>query len=224
MIEENKLAYRDLRMNASKVVITEAPGMEVVRREVQPSDLQLEEIKQKVRALYAEALDIDTADAIGDDQHFIDDLDGDSLQVLSAALKTEEQFSITIPVEEYGQCTTVNDMSALIYAKLNGQTAYENQGSRTKRYSPLSGFEDAPEFIAFQKRIDSLDELGGVKPILRLPRIPAARRKHDGRARSAELRLVQLCGHERQAGGDPGRQGRHRQVRHQRQRQPPAGR
>ncbi|MFH1880648.1 MAG: class I adenylate-forming enzyme family protein, partial [Bacillota bacterium] len=41
MIEENKLAYRDLRMNAAKVVITEAPK-EVVAREVQPSDLQLE--------------------------------------------------------------------------------------------------------------------------------------------------------------------------------------
>ena len=122
MIEENKLAYRDLRMNAAKaVVISEAPK-EVVAREVKPSDLHLEEIKQKVRALYAEALDIE-AGSIADDQHFIDDLEGDSLQVLSAALKTEEQFSITIPVEEYGQCTTVNDMSALIYAKLNGQTA-----------------------------------------------------------------------------------------------------
>ncbi|MBN1776937.1 MAG: aminotransferase class I/II-fold pyridoxal phosphate-dependent enzyme [Clostridiales bacterium] len=162
LIEESKLAYRDLRMNASKVVISEAPK-EVVVREVQPSDLQLEEIKQKVRALYAEALDIDEA-SISDDQHFIDDLDGDSLQVLSAALKTEEQFSITIPVEEYGQCTTVSDMSALIYAKLNGQTAYENQGQPDEAIQPIERFEDAPEFIAFQKRIDSLDELGGVNP------------------------------------------------------------
>ncbi|HPJ02631.1 MAG TPA: aminotransferase class I/II-fold pyridoxal phosphate-dependent enzyme [Candidatus Limiplasma sp.] len=162
LIEENKLAYRDLRMNASKVVITEAPK-EVVAREVQPSDLQLEEIKQKVRALYSEALDIDAA-AIGDDQHFIDELDGDSLQVLSAALKTEEQFSITIPVEEYGQCTTVNDMSALIYAKLNGRTAYEKQGQPDEAIQPIERFEDAPEYIAFKKRIESLEALGGQNP------------------------------------------------------------
>ena len=162
LIEENKLAYRDLRMNASRVVIAETPR-EVVAREVQPSDLQLEEIKQKVRALYAEALDIDEA-SIKDDQHFIDDLNGDSLQILSAALKTEEQFSVTIPVEEYGQCTTVGDMSALIYAKLHGQTAYENQGQPDEAIQPIKRFEDTPEFIAFQKRLDSLDELGGVNP------------------------------------------------------------
>ena len=163
MIEDNKLAYRDLRMNASRaVVITEAPK-EVVAREVQPSDLQLEEIKQKVRALYAEALDLDVT-AFTDDQHFIDDLDGDSLQVLSAALKTEEQFSITIPVEEYGQCITVNDMSSLIYAKLNGQTAYENQGKPDEAIQPIERFEDTPEFIAFQKRIEGLSALGGKNP------------------------------------------------------------
>ncbi|MFH1880691.1 MAG: aminotransferase class I/II-fold pyridoxal phosphate-dependent enzyme, partial [Bacillota bacterium] len=120
-------------------------------------------IKQKVRALYAEALDIDAA-SITDDQHFIDDLDGDSLQVLSAALKTEEQFSIIIPVEEYGQCTTVNDMSALIYAKLNGKTAYESQGQPDEAIQPIERFEDAPELIAFQKRLDSLSGLGGVNP------------------------------------------------------------
>ena len=162
MIEESKLAYRDLRMNAARVVAAEPPK-EVVAREVQPSDLQLEEIKQKVRILYAEALDVNPG-TFADDQHFIDDLDGDSLQVLSAALKTEEQFSITIPVEEYGQCTTVNDMSALIYAKLNGQTAYESQGQPDEAIQPIERFEDAPEFIMFQKRIDSLDELGGINP------------------------------------------------------------
>ena len=113
--------------------------------------------------MYAEALDIETS-SFSDEQHFIDDLDGDSLQVLSAALKTEEQFSITIPVEEYGQCTTVIDMSALIYAKLNGQTAYESQGQPDETIQPIERFEDAPEFIAFQKRIDSLAEFGGVNP------------------------------------------------------------
>ena len=162
MIEENKLAYRDLRMTAGKTTISEAPK-EVVAREVQPSQLQLEEIKQKVRALYAEALDLDLG-AFTDDQHFIDDLEGDSLQILSAALKTEEQFSITIPVEEYGQCTTVNDMSSLIFAKLNGQILYENQGEPDEAVQPIDRFEDAPEYIAFQKRLEGLRTLGGDNP------------------------------------------------------------
>ena len=126
LIEENKLAYRDLRMSAVKAAPVEAPAPEVVAKEVKPVDLQLEEIKQKVRALYAEALSMDVG-SFSDDAHFIDTLGGDSLQVLAASLKAEEQFSVTIPVEEYGRCTTVSDMSALIYGKLNGVGAYESQ-------------------------------------------------------------------------------------------------
>ena len=222
MIEDSKLAYRDLRMNASKVVITEAPK-EVVAREVQPSDLQMEEIKQKVRALYAEALDVDVAE-FSDDQHFIDDLDGDSLQVLSAALKTEEQFSITIPVEEYGQCTTVNDMSALIYAKLNGQTAYESQGQPDEAIQPIERFEDAPEFIAFQKRIDSLMELGGVNPYFVCHESPLSDTSMmDGHPvlNFGSYNYAGMSGRPEIIQAAKGRDG---QVRHQRQRQPPARR
>ncbi len=163
MIEENKLAYRDLRMAAQKAAPVEAPAPEVVAREVQPVDLQLAEIKGKVRALYAEALSMDAAE-ITDDAHFIDDLHGDSLQVLAASLKAEEQFSVTIPVEEYGRCTTVSDMSALIYGKLNGVGAYENQSQPDEEITPIRRFEDAPEFIAFQKRMQALMAEGADNP------------------------------------------------------------
>jgi acyl carrier protein len=43
----------------------------------------MEEIRHKVRALYAEALGAE-AGSFSDDAHFIDELNGDSLQVLSA--------------------------------------------------------------------------------------------------------------------------------------------
>ncbi len=162
-IEQNKLAYRDLRMTAAKTAPAEAPAPDVVAKEVKPTDLAMEEIKHKVRALYAEALGAE-AGSFSDDAHFIDELNGDSLQVLSAALKAEEQFSVTIPVEEYGRCTTVSDMSALIYAKLNGVGAYENQSEPDEEIVPITRFEDAPECIAFQKRMDSLMSSGEDNP------------------------------------------------------------
>ncbi len=163
LIEQNKLAYRDLRMSGAKAAPVEAPAPDVVAREVQPSDLQMEEIKQKVRILYADALSLGSG-AFSDDAHFIDDLGGDSLQVLAASLKAEEQFSITIPVEEYGRCTTVNDMSALVYAKLNGVGAYESQSEPDEEIVPVTRFEDAPECIAFQKRIQALMATGEDNP------------------------------------------------------------
>jgi len=163
LIEENKLAYRDLRMGAAKTAPVEAPAPEVVAREVKPTDLQMEEIKHKVRALYAEALSMEPAE-INDDAQFIDALGGDSLQVLAASLKAEEQFNVTIPVEEYGRCTTVNDMSALIYGKLNGVGAYENQAQPDEEIVPITRFEDTPEYQAFQKRIQALMAEGDDNP------------------------------------------------------------
>ena len=52
-------------------------------------------IRRTVRRLYAEALDVKEG-SFGDDEHFIDDLGGDSLQVLSVSLKVEEQFGVML--------------------------------------------------------------------------------------------------------------------------------
>ncbi len=165
MLEEKKLAYRDLSLSAKPeaVAVTAAEAPTVT--DVQPTDLQVEEIKQKVRQLYAEALD-QPVESIRDDAHFIDDLGGDSLQVLSVALKVEELFSVLIPVEEYGRCTTVNDMSSLLYGKVRGDAAYESQGERgpEEEIVPIARFEDTPEYQAFHKRQQALKADGASNP------------------------------------------------------------
>ncbi len=164
-IEGKKLAYRDLSLQSRKEAEAPRPAPEIQVKEVRPTDLQMEEIRQKVRALYAEALEMPEKD-LGDDQHFVDDLGGDSLQVLSIALKVEELFSVLIPVEEYGRCTTVADLSALLYDKITGNVAYENVASRApdEEVTPIARFEDAPEFLAFSQRMRALMESGGQNP------------------------------------------------------------
>ena len=162
-IEEGKLAYRDIDFNRR-----DAAGEEDTRSLVQqantPSDLQMEEIKQKVRKVYAETLDV-APDAIRDDAHFIDELGGDSLQVLGMSLKIEEQFNVLIPTEEYGKCTTVNDLSALLYAKVRGNVAYESAAPENQEpVTPITRFEDSPEYKAFEKRYQSLMGEGQENP------------------------------------------------------------
>ncbi len=153
-IEEKKLAYRDIDFNRKDEAADEQKPL--IQQENTPSDLQMEEIKQKVRRVYAETLDM-TPQEIRDDAHFIDDLGGDSLQVLGMSLKIEEQFNVLIPTEEYGKCTTVNDLSALLYAKVRGNVAYESAAPENQApVTPITRFEDAPEYIAFQKRLESL--------------------------------------------------------------------
>ena len=118
------------------------------------------EIRAQVRALYAEALDI-APEGIRDDAHFIDELGGDSLQVLSMSLKIEERFGVLIPPEEYGQCTTVNELTALLLSRLHGENT---QAEAPQAVAPITRFEDSPEYIAFAKRQAALMGEGKENP------------------------------------------------------------
>ena len=69
-----------------------------------------------------------------------------------------------IPAEEYGRCTSVDDMSSLLYGKINGTGAYESQGDRDEEITPITRFEDAPEYLAFQKRQQALMADGEENP------------------------------------------------------------
>ncbi|NLV58413.1 MAG: aminotransferase class I/II-fold pyridoxal phosphate-dependent enzyme [Clostridiales bacterium] len=164
-IEGKKLAYRDLSLTVKRESEPVPPPVDIQVKEVQPTDLQMEEIKHKVRALYAEALVLPETE-IHDDAHFIDDLKGDSLQVLSISLKVEELFNVVIPVEEYGRCTSVNDLSALLYDKITGNVAYENEAARPEdeEITPITCFEDTPEYQSFQARMQGLMESGMDNP------------------------------------------------------------
>ena len=71
------------------------------------------EIHDKVLALFAETLGRDPKD-IPDRAHIMDDLGGNSLQVISLSLKVEEAFSVTIPEEQYASCATVAGLTDLI--------------------------------------------------------------------------------------------------------------
>ena len=151
-VTHGRIALRDLSLSARQ---GDAQSEPVTGKTEAPRDLALEEIKKKVRRVYAETLDI-TEDQIADDAHFIDDLGGDSLQVLGLSLKVEEMFNVLIPTEEYGRCTTVSDLSALLYRKMRGDTAYTNENAPEHEVKPITRFEDTPEYQAFHKRQEAL--------------------------------------------------------------------
>lgn len=157
-IENRKIAFRAL--TAQGISIEETPqSAQTLPEPVQaPDDLQMDEIRLKVRECFAEVLETNTEE-IGDDAHFIDELGGDSLQSLGVSLKVEELFNITIPQEEYTSCTNVNDLSALIYARMRGQGPYVAEVARDAnvQVSPVTRFEDTPEFVAFQKRMSDME-------------------------------------------------------------------
>ncbi len=168
-VAARRIAWRPLSLTAQPQAprqpditeIEKTPEAQPEQRETTPqapANLAMDEIRRKVRQSFAEALETD-AEQIGYDAHFIDDLGGDSLQSLGVSLKVEEIFGVIIPAEEYTKCTSVNDLAAVIFALKEGKGPYVSDAVRDERAEvvPITRFEDAPECIAFQKRLKTME-------------------------------------------------------------------
>ena len=149
MYEEGELTYRELDLHGQNV------GTEVAAAaRLETKSAKHDEILKKVRTMYAEALEISESE-ITDNANFIEDLQGDSLQVLSIALKAEEEWGITIPAEEYGSCATVAGMAQVVEALLEGPAESDKPKERVP-VRPITRFEDTPEYKHFLERQEAL--------------------------------------------------------------------
>jgi len=153
--------YAALDLKAGKALAVTA-AEEKPAEEKNEKDDSMEEIRQKVRSLYAEALDMDEK-KLDNNAHFIDDLGGDSLQVLSIVLKVEESFGVLVETEEYGRCATVNSLTQVIREKLSGGS-HVNAAVVVEERTPITRFEDTPEYAAFMKRVEDLNASGDGNP------------------------------------------------------------
>ena len=150
LIEENKLAYRDLRMNASQaVVITEAPRKSS-RATCSQAICSWRKSSRRCERCTPRRW-IWTPRPSPTSQHFIDDLDGDSLQVLSAALKTEETVLHHHPG---GGVRAVHHGERYVRADLRQaqrrRPHTKARASRTRRYSPSNGLRTRPSTSPFR--------------------------------------------------------------------------
>lgn len=118
-----------------------------------------DEVLLKTRSIFTEILNI-PAKSLKDDADIIADLGGDSLQVLSISTKAEEVFGILIPDESVSRCISVNCTAELVREILSGTTKTEVRTERT----PVTDFEQAPEYREFKERRDTLEKEGGGVP------------------------------------------------------------
>ncbi len=111
--------------------------------------LSSSEVMDWVRGLYAEVLHI-APESIGDDDRFSEDLKGDSLGLVSLAVKAEETFHVVIEPRDYGECTTVRGAARLIERLQAGdRTEAPRKADHVRR---IERFEDTAEYKAFAER------------------------------------------------------------------------
>ncbi len=153
LLADKSLTCRELDLKAGTVSAEIKPPVQVS----EPS-VRHQKILNRVRFFYAEALGIPESE-ISDTAHFINDLQGDSLQVLNLVLKAEEEWGITVPAEEYTRCATVKDMAAVVEEILTGA----DQAAARKKHlpvEPITRFEDSPEYQHFLQRQEELVSSG----------------------------------------------------------------
>lgn len=114
----------------------------------------------KVRQVYADVLQI-PVNEIRPDSHFVDELGGDSLQILSVATMLEEKFGAIIPDEEYISCATPEHAAGMLHRLLYGGNAEMKQ---KEEHTPITQFTDSTEYKAFRQRRDALLAEGGDDP------------------------------------------------------------
>lgn len=106
--------------------------------------------------LYGEVL---SADNVTPDQHFVNDLGGDSLMALNLSLKVEDALGVLIPEDKLSECLTPRAMANVIAELTSGK----KEGIKAP-VQPILRFEDSPEYQAFVKRQQGLLASGQENP------------------------------------------------------------
>ena len=77
------------------------------------SQVERDEITEKVRLVIVDQLNVDEDD-VSEDSAFIDDLGADSLDIVELVMALEEEFGIAIPDEEAEKIRTVGEAVSYI--------------------------------------------------------------------------------------------------------------
>lgn len=111
-----------------------------------------DEIEKKVLEIFAQTLSIDTP--VLPTAHFVNDLGGDSLQMLSVMLKIEESYGVLLTEEETASCTCARDVARVVLSRLHGDAPVRT--AAPARVKPITRIEDTPEYAALQERFRAI--------------------------------------------------------------------
>ena len=121
-------------------------------------NMELVQITEQVRSIFADVLGLEP-DSIGDTDHFIDDLGGDSLSSLSVFSQAEEVYGVVIPDTEYFSCANVQDLSRLLYRKVHHIEATKEEVPKNAIH-PITKFNQSREYEEYARRKLALADAG----------------------------------------------------------------
>ncbi len=143
----------------SGILRHEAPAKAEKSNSESYDNIELTQITAQVRQIFAEVLNIDEG-AIGDTDHFVDDLGGDSLSSLSVFSKAEEKYGVVIPDTDYFSCANVQDLARLLYRKLHNIESMTKEEPQKSDIRIITKFNQSREFEEYARRKLALADAG----------------------------------------------------------------
>ena len=122
-----------------------------------PEMAEMTAIREEVIKCFATVLSLD-AKQVGANMHFLDDLGGDSLDSLNLLARVETSFGLMINEREFRECSTVNDVTRLIWQKRTGNVNIFTPSTYAE-VGPIACFTDSPEYHSFQKRMKEMSHI-----------------------------------------------------------------
>ncbi|MBQ7454858.1 MAG: aminotransferase class I/II-fold pyridoxal phosphate-dependent enzyme [Clostridia bacterium] len=113
-----------------------------------------DEIENQVVGFFTEVLG--AGEPVSPTAHFMNDLGGDSLQMLSVMLKIEETYGILLQEEDTQTCTCARDVAKVVRARLHGELPAHQEERPAGTVKPITRVEDMPEYQNLQQRLKSL--------------------------------------------------------------------
>lgn len=142
-LENKEISFRELSLDGDISLRAE---------EARQIDTQKDGIRKSLRELFAGELNI-SIDKLNDDSNFIMELGGDSLMLMSIALKIEEMFGISLDAEDMMNGNSVSSITEIISRKLSGEDKLPNA---LEEKTPITDFKDSREFKEFYQRQQAL--------------------------------------------------------------------
>ena len=159
-IEAGEIDVRPVDMKSGMVVKVAdnfvAGGIEASHLNTAETDA-MTVIREEVVRCFAAVLNLESSQ-IGVDMHFLDDLGGDSLDSLNLLVRVETSFGLMIDEREFRECSTVNDITHLIWRKRTGQVDCTSSQIETE-IIPVVNFSDSHEYKQFRNRIDDISHI-----------------------------------------------------------------
>ena len=114
--------------------------------------MNIESIEKEVLGFFAEALSI--SEPISPTAHFINDLGGDSLQMLTIMMRIEETYGVLLSEDDTTAMTCARDVARMVAARMGSEAedVPAPAAAASAPVKPITRFEDTPEHHYLEER------------------------------------------------------------------------